>query len=69
VKMMGVEGPSVSIYDGPEVHRILLSADVAIVEALTNLDGLLGREILFSGAPLAFAGMDGWPVRACAIEE
>lgn len=69
VKMMGVEGPSVSIYDGAEVHKVLLGADVAIVEGLTNLEGLMGRTVLFCGAPLAFAGMDGWPVRAYAVEQ
>ncbi len=69
VRMMGVEGPSVSIYDGPEVHKILLSADVAIVEGLTNLEELMGRTTLFCGAPLAFTQMDGWPIRAYAIEK
>ncbi len=67
VRMMGVEGPSVSIYDGAEVHKVLLSQDVAIVEGLSNLKELIGSTILFCGAPLAFAGMDGWPVRAFAI--
>lgn len=68
VKMVGVEGPSVNTVDGATVHKVLLGADVAIVEGLANLSGLLGREILFCGAPLAFTGLDGFPLRAYAIE-
>jgi arylformamidase len=68
IKMLGVEGPSVNTVEGESVHKTLLGADVAIVEALTNLESLLGREVLFCGAPLAFAGMDGFPLRAFAIE-
>jgi len=69
VKMMGVEGPSVSTVDGARVHKILLGADIAIVETLTNMEGLLNREVIFCGAPLSFTGMDGFPLRAYAIEQ
>ncbi|MDO4565002.1 MAG: cyclase family protein [Clostridia bacterium] len=68
IKMMGVEGPSVNTIDGAEVHKILLGADVAIVEALTNTEQVVNREIIFCGAPLAFTDMDGFPLRAYAIE-
>jgi len=68
IKMLGVEGPSVNTKDGAEVHKILLGADVAIVEALTNTLALLGKEVLFCGAPIAFSDMDGFPLRAYAIE-
>jgi len=68
IKMIGVEGPSVNTVEGMAVHKVLLGADVAIVEGLTNLEGLLGREVLYCGAPPAFTGMDGFPLRAFAIE-
>ena len=68
IKMLGVEGPSVNTKDGAEVHKILLGADVAIVEALTNTESLVGKRVFFSGAPLAFSGMDGFPLRAYAME-
>lgn len=68
VKMIGVEGPSVNTVAGPEAHKILLGADIAIVEALTNMQDLMNREVLFCGAPLAYTGMDGFPLRAYAIE-
>lgn len=68
VKMIGVEGPSLSTIAGEEVHHILLENNVAVVESLANLDQVAGKEILFCGAPLAFEGMDGFPIRAYALE-
>ena len=68
VKMMGMEGPSINTKDGPEVHKILLGADVAIVEGLANVKPLAGKTLLFCGAPIKFEEMDGFPVRAYAIE-
>ena len=68
VVMIGVEGPSVNIYEGAEVHVELLSHDVAIVEALTNMEGLIGKEFIFCGAPLKFNDLDGCPLRAYALE-
>lgn len=68
VEMMGVEGPSINTQTGQETHLILLENEVAIVEALTNLEGLLNKEIIFCGAPLSFEEMDGFPIKAYAIE-
>lgn len=68
IKMLGVEGPSVNTIDGANVHKVLLGADIAIVEALTNTETLAGKRIFFCGAPIAFSGMDGFPLRAYAIE-
>lgn len=68
IKMVGVEPPSLSTIAGTEVHDIFLKNDVAVVEGLTNLGDLTGKEIIFCGAPLAFEGMDGFPIRAYAIE-
>ncbi len=48
-------------------HMVLLQHDILIVESLTNLDRLLGREVLFVCLPLALAGASGSPVRPIAI--
>ncbi|MDY0110065.1 MAG: cyclase family protein [Candidatus Krumholzibacteria bacterium] len=50
-----------------EVHRILLERGLLIVENLTNLGTLRGREFLFACLPLKIAGADGAPVRAVAL--
>lgn len=48
-------------------HMTLLQHDVLIVESLTNLDRLLGQEVLFVCLPLALQGASGSPVRPIAI--
>ncbi len=69
IVLLGVDGPSLSEYAGEEVHKLLLGSEVAVVESLTNLKELAGKEIIFCGAPLAFVNMDGFPIRAYAIEK
>lgn len=57
---------------GSTVHEILLAADVLIVENLTNLTGLEGREhqtYVCAFLPLRLVGCDGSPVRACAWQQ
>ena len=49
------------------VHKALLSRNMVIIENLTGLDRLIGREFVFSCLPLNIAGGDGSPVRAVAI--
>lgn len=72
VKILGVEPPSVAdVHDLDEVttiHRILLSADIMIVEGLTNLDLIQGEKVYFMALPLKVADGDGAPVRAIAFE-
>lgn len=65
---LGVEPPTVHADKGKEVHEILLGNEVVVIESLTNLESLLGKEILLCAAPLCFEGMDGFPLRAYAIE-
>jgi kynurenine formamidase len=48
-------------------HMMLLQHDVLIVEGLTNLDRLVGQEVLFVCLPLALQGASGSPVRPIAI--
>jgi kynurenine formamidase len=68
VVMVGVEPPSLNPPLYIEVHQVLLKNNVAIIEGLRGLDAILGKDVIFCGAPLAFAGADGFPVRAYAIE-
>src|SRR5581483_4240875 len=47
-------------------HRILLAADVYIIEGLTNLDRIAGKRVRFAALPLPIPGLSGSPVRAVA---
>lgn len=73
VRLLGVEPPSVadvnSIEELTAVHRILLGADIIIVEGLTNLDQIRSAQVTFMAFPLKVKNGDGSPVRAIAIEE
>lgn len=68
--LVGMEMPSVaSLQDKEEltaVHRALLSAEIVIVECLTNLDKLPGQ-VHFTALPMKILGGDGSPVRAIAV--
>lgn len=65
---LGVEPPTLHGELGPDVHHILLGNNVVVIEGLTNLEGLVGKEIILCAAPLNFEDMDGFPLRAYAIE-
>jgi len=73
VALIGVEPPSVAdvnnLAEVREVHEILLSGGVTIVEGLTNLDQLRQSVVQFLAIPLKWSQGDGSPVRAIAIEE
>ena len=47
-------------------HRICLSANVYIIEGLTNLTAIIGERVNFSALPLPVPGSSGSPVRAVA---
>jgi kynurenine formamidase len=72
VNILGVEPPSVADVNNREeltrIHKILLGANVTIVEGLTNLDALTEPRVFFVAAPLKIEGGDGCPCRAFAIE-
>lgn len=72
VNILGVEPPSVADVNNPEeltrTHRILLGANVTIVEGLTNLAALTQEKVFFVAAPLKIEDGDGCPCRAFAIE-
>jgi arylformamidase len=71
VNLLGVEPPSVADVNNMEeltrIHKILLGANVTIVEGLTNLDSLTDERVFFVAAPLKLEGGDGCPCRAFAM--
>lgn len=71
VNVLGVEPPSVADVNNQEelthIHKILLGANITIVEGLTNLDQLPKEKVFFVGAPLKIEGGDGCPCRAFAM--
>jgi kynurenine formamidase len=72
VKILGVEPPSVADVNNmeelTEIHQILLSGGVIIVEGLTNLDQITSESVMLAAFPLKIAGGDGAPARVIAFE-
>lgn len=52
-----------------DLHKIVLSEEKTVIENLTNLDKLYGKEFTFIGLPLKFKNGEGSPIRAAAILE
>lgn len=68
ILLLGNEGQSVGPENAPmEVHRILLSHGVALLEGIVLTDVAPGRYFL-SAAPLNLAGADGAPCRAYLMD-
>lgn len=68
VRLIGNESQTVGPKDAPmEVHRILLGAEVALLEGIV-LKGVSEGKYLLSAVPLNFAGFDGAPCRAVLAE-
>ena len=66
--LLGNESQTVGPEDGPmQVHIILLSRGIALLEGVVLKDVAEGRYFL-SAAPLCLAGADGAPCRAYLIE-
>lgn len=72
ITLLGVEPPSVAdvndLAEVTEIHRILLSGRVIIVEGLTNLDQIHGDRVFLIALPLKIQGGDGAPARVLALE-
>lgn len=69
VVLLGVEEQSVSgVEDAEEVHKILLSAEIVILEGIVLSDVPCGEYIL-SALPMKLGGTDGAPCRAVLISE
>lgn len=70
ISLVGVEPPSVAdvnnMEEVTEIHRILLGANITIVESLCNLHTIKQDRIEFIALPLKLKDGDGSPVRALA---
>lgn len=68
VKLLGVEGQTVGNEDiTQKVHKILLGADMLIIEGLRLCNVAPGKYFL-AALPLRLAGCDGAPCRAVLIQ-
>ena len=68
IYLLGNESQTVGPEESPmEVHKILLSKDVVLLEGL-RLSGIKQGEYFLSAAPINIAGSDGAPCRAILIE-
>lgn len=68
VDLIGNESQTVGPEDSPiEVHNILLSRDVVLLEGI-RLSDVPEGEYLLNAAPLSLAGADGAPCRAILIK-
>lgn len=65
VKMVGVDAGSVDNADSFPIHKILLGGNVLIIENLTNLDKLTGKEFTVYALPIKL-DIDGAPARVIA---
>jgi arylformamidase len=65
IKMVGVDTCSVDNQDGFPVHKILLAGNVLIIENLTNLTQLTGKDFKVYALPLNLQ-IDGSPARVIA---
>lgn len=67
-ELIGISDASIGSFDSPaEVHRILLSKNVAILENL-ELDNIECGEYYIIALPLKMNGSDGSPVRAVLVK-
>jgi len=72
IKMLAVEPPSVADVNNLEevslIHKILLGAEIVIIEGLTNLDALSSEHFTLIALPLKIENGDGAPARVIAME-
>jgi arylformamidase len=66
--VVGIDSVNIDDTRGGErpAHSILLAAGIPVVEHLTNLDVLVGRDFRFNAIPPRIEGMGTFPVRAFA---
>lgn len=69
VKLLGIEQPSVHAKHHLEVHKILLSADMVLIESLANLCKVTQNRVYLIALPLKLTGLDGSPTRVIAVED
>jgi arylformamidase len=66
VVLVGLEQPSVHRTLHQDVHRVLLDAEIVVIEALASLEKLRAKEVQLMCLPLPHVGLDGAAVRAVA---
>jgi arylformamidase len=66
VKMVGFDTGSADIHEDFPIHKILLAGNVLIIENLTNLDQLVGKNFTVYALPLNLQ-VDGSPARVIAV--
>ncbi|MBM7568865.1 cyclase family protein [Paenibacillus sacheonensis] len=64
IGMIGMDVPTPNPTDYDPVHKVLLGAEIVIVEGLQGLRQINAETFFFSAAPLKLVGRDGAPVRA-----
>ncbi|MGM0472238.1 MAG: cyclase family protein [Bacillota bacterium] len=70
LKGIGVDAISIDVIDTTifPVHKLLMSAEMSIIENLTNLAEIDSQYFTLSVMPLKYQSADASPVRAVAIE-
>jgi kynurenine formamidase len=66
VKMVGLDTGSADIQEDFPIHKQLLAGNVLIIENLTNLQSLEGKEFTVYALPIKLA-VDGAPARVVAV--
>lgn len=69
VKSLGIDFLSPDALDKDHVHKILLGAEIPIIENLANLDKIEESKFFFSAAPINIKGAEGSFARAYGIVE
>jgi kynurenine formamidase len=68
VVCVAIDAPSVNGSDFATAHRLLLEAEVLIIESLRGLERLQGDRVILVALPLRIRGRDGSPCRAVALD-
>jgi kynurenine formamidase len=68
VACVAMDTPSVNSADYVTAHRVLLGAEVLVVESLRGLERLQGNPVILVALPLRIRGRDGSPCRAVALD-
>ncbi len=73
VKQVGWETGEMALgskpHEGHEIHDILLTSGVSIIEDLVNLDKIVKDRVFYIGLGLKWVGLDAIWVRAMVLEE
>lgn len=68
IAVLALDTPTVCPSDDVAVHRILLDADVILIEGLCGLDQLRRETVVLLASPLPIRGGDAAPCRVLAFE-